>query len=516
MNPDITLEQGLANLASGGLTGSALTGAQNALRGYYANRQQPRFNPQTGQRIGGGNYGAVNTSVSANEIGSARPYNLPTPPPQTASAGLDGYLSGLQVDPATFQATQTTNALAPEPADLEATNQSLGKRLLDALMNRQGEQSLTADAYSGGVDPAKKELDDIQNQIRAKQLAARREVEAIQKNTGGMNTQAGSAAFINEANRKNTSELADLSVIEQAKLQNYDTAKSIADRKVAAQLEQQSQALETLKFAYTENKEQLTKAQDRRFQVMLSERERLLKKEETQLKTVNDLAIEAAKNGAPTSVTQKMLQAKTVEEALRIGGTSLSKQVASGSVLSNLPTSVQTKIISSAESFGGTDVVKKFNATVDGINLVNGISADTTNPSDHQTIVYAFAKSLDPESVVREGEYATIKKYAQSAINKYSKEITNALNGTGFLSKEAIENIKTTMQNNYKSRKPAYDNLYRQKSKVINNIAGSDVADLFLVDYAGGVGQQQGPANGQTQVYNGATYKVVNGYWVKQ
>lgn len=158
-----------------------------------------------------------------------------------------------------------------------------------------------------------------------------------------------------------------------------------------------------------------------------------------------------------------------------------------GGVLSSLPISVQTKLIGMAESFGSTDIVKKYNATVDGLNLVNGINTDTQNPSDHQTMVYAFAKSLDPESVVREGEYETIKKYAQSTLNKYNKEITNALNGTGFLSKEAIENIKTTMNNNYNSRKPAYDNLRKEKAKVIDNVAGKPVSNELLIDYSGGV-----------------------------
>jgi len=153
-------------------------------------------------------------------------------------------------------------------------------------------------------------------------------------------------------------------------------------------------------------------------------------------------------------------------------------------VLASLPTSIQNRVISLATNFGSSDIVKKYNATVDGINLINGISETTTNPADHQTIVYAFAKSLDPESVVREGEYATIKKYAQSAIDKYGKEISNAIAGTGFLSKNAITNIKATMNNNYNSRKPAYDSLYEQQRGIINNIAGSNVADEIMVDYS--------------------------------
>ena len=173
-----------------------------------------------------------------------------------------------------------------------------------------------------------------------------------------------------------------------------------------------------------------------------------------------------------------------------------------GGILSTLPISVQTKLIGMAESFGSTDIVKKYNATVDGINLVNNINATSQNPSDHQTIVYAFAKSLDPESVVREGEYETIKKYSQSTLSKYGKEITNALNGTGFLSQEAIQNIKTTMNNNYNSRKPAYDNLRSEKSRVIDSIAGQSVSGELLIDYSGGVSQGIDTTNVDTLVNN--------------
>jgi hypothetical protein len=155
-------------------------------------------------------------------------------------------------------------------------------------------------------------------------------------------------------------------------------------------------------------------------------------------------------------------------------------------ILGRLPISIQGKVISIANDFGSKDIVKKYNATVDAINIINGISPRSTNPSDHQQIVFAFAKALDPESVVREGEYETIKKYSQSLASKYKKEFTNAINGTGFLSEEAIKNIQSTMNNTFASRKPVYENAAKETSRIINNIAGADVADEIMVDYAGG------------------------------
>lgn len=289
MNSDVTLDQALANLRSGGLTGSALTGAEAALRGYYANRPASQGTAYTPPQAG-------NTqAITPTSLTTQNPFILPTARPTTSANGFMAELEGYQ---------STADALVPRDTQLENNQAQVQQTFFDRLLGRKGQNELTNEAYSKDVDPAKKELDEIQNTIRAKSLAARREVEALQKN--GAMTKEQAAAFINEANRKNTSELADLSVIEQAKLQNYDTAKSIADRKVAVEMERDNQQLEALKFFYTENKEKLTKAEDRRFQIKLGERERKLDDEKDRLTKSNELVLEAARSNAPASVLQAM------------------------------------------------------------------------------------------------------------------------------------------------------------------------------------------------------------------
>jgi hypothetical protein len=175
------------------------------------------------------------------------------------------------------------------------------------------------------------------------------------------------------------------------------------------------------------------------------------------------------------------------------------KQASGGGVLGSLPVSIQNRVISKADSLGTNPTVKKYLNTVDSINIVNGISPKSKNPADHQTIVYAFAKSLDPDSVVREGEYAVIAKYAQSLVQKFGKEFTQAINGTGFLSAAAISNIQTTMNNNYRSMKPNYDNIVAETGRVIDNIAGGPVSKEILVDYSKGLQAPQQAPTGNAQ-----------------
>lgn len=139
-----------------------------------------------------------------------------------------------------------------------------------------------------------------------------------------------------------------------------------------------------------------------------------------------------------------------------------------------------------ADQFDASPTVKRFNNILDSRNAIAQIPANTKNPADHQAIIYYFAKALDPDSVVREGEYATIKKYAQPIFSRYKGELDNALNGTGFLSDAAVTNIKETIENRHKSTLPAYNNLEKETKSSINKIAGKDVSGMVMKDYKGG------------------------------
>jgi len=141
-------------------------------------------------------------------------------------------------------------------------------------------------------------------------------------------------------------------------------------------------------------------------------------------------------------------------------------------------------VISQADKFASTPIVQTYNGLVGAQNMLNGIDPNSQNPADHQAVVYNFAKMLDPDSVVREGEYATIKKYSQGLASKYKGEINQAVSGNGFLSPEAIAAMQAAAKNRVQAYKPQYDNLKTQTASRINQIAGQDVADMVLLDYS--------------------------------
>ena len=270
-----------------------------------------KFDSKTGKTLK-----PISPKINANEIGQVSPYRLAPQVTSSASTGLMG-----TIEATNQQARANIEPLIDRNAIEQGiqTKQSLTQQFADWFKNRSGQTALTDQAYSGTVDPAKQELTDITNQINAKQLAYRRQIEKIQKNEEGM---FGGAVGqeVNRIERQAAQELADLSIIQQAKQNNYANAKEIADRKVALQLENDKNYFEALSFFYNENKEELNKKEQQQFQLLIDERGRLLEEQTTNKKAINDIAMEALRNGADQVTAQKILNAQTQEEALALGG----------------------------------------------------------------------------------------------------------------------------------------------------------------------------------------------------
>lgn len=185
----------------------------------------------------------------------------------------------------------------------------------------------------------------------------------------------------------------------------------------------------------------------------------------------------------------------SAEDALRIQGLRLdnAKKAAdlnggqpgdNPQLYSGLSTSTATAVRARVNAFKSEPMVQNFATVQDGYNFASSLAADTKNPADDQALIYALAKALDPGSVVREGEYATAQKYAQSWVSAYGAGVNQALLGTGFLSDAARSNIKKTIEQKYTTTKKSYDNLYKQYGDNIGALTGRDDGTRFLTDYS--------------------------------
>jgi hypothetical protein len=135
--------------------------------------------------------------------------------------------------------------------------------------------------------------------------------------------------------------------------------------------------------------------------------------------------------------------------------------------------------------FQNSPIVQNYNTIGEGYKFTQSLKNSTTNPADDQALIYALAKALDPGSVVREGEYATAQKYAQSMVQAYGKSVTQAANGTGFLSQDARKNIKQTIESRFKAAESSYKNLYGETERRINLIGNTDKGNQLLNNYGG-------------------------------
>jgi hypothetical protein len=75
---------------------------------------------------------------------------------------------------------------------------------------------------------------------------------------------------------------------------------------------------------------------------------------------------------------------------------------------------INSTVNSIAGAFDNEPIVKNYNTAQEGYQTISSIGVNTKSPADDIAFIYAFAKIMDPNSVVREGEYNTIQKYAQS------------------------------------------------------------------------------------------------------
>lgn len=240
-------------------------------------------------------------------------------PPVKPDTGVVGMLGEMEAN-AKMNGDAFTQALTERRKQLEQPTESSFQDYLAAQLGVKGETQLTSEAYQakGGVDDVEKELNDINQQILVEQESLRRKQEALQKRGGGL--KSGMVAELDMLESASLRKQADLSVIQLGIQGRYDSAKAIADRAVAVQLERDKTLTDALKSVYERNKELFTTAEQREFDTMLADRERQYEAEAETKKSISDLAIEAQRNGAPSSIASQMRGAKTVEEALEMGG----------------------------------------------------------------------------------------------------------------------------------------------------------------------------------------------------
>lgn len=257
-------------------------------------------------------------TISVNGLNSGgvpSPYQVTPPAPSSAGAGLAGAIDS-------NTSTYAANLAAARDAAKSSKNDSLDA--LTAEMEKAGGVAEdTNNAYKTyGVDAAQGELTSINNEITSEKNALNHSVLAIQKNPNGMSASA-LAGEVDRVTNISLAKQADLSVIQMAKQGQYDSAKAIADRSVAAQTEAEQNKINALQATYDANKDEFSTAEQEAFSAAQADRQAQLDEQKTTLSGISNLAIEALKNGAPTSVARAIQSSKTLADATLAAGSYL-------------------------------------------------------------------------------------------------------------------------------------------------------------------------------------------------
>lgn len=151
-----------------------------------------------------------------------------------------------------------------------------------------------------------------------------------------------------------------------------------------------------------------------------------------------------------------------------------------------LPPAVQRRVDAKTRGFDALPVVKTTQKLAEAVTFANSMDPNTKNPADDQALIYAFAKAMDPDSAVREGEYETVQKYAQSWAERFGFSAARIYSNTQFLTPQSRANMKATITKRYAAGKAQYDNVRKSYATQINRIIGSNEGDDYLIDYASG------------------------------
>lgn len=187
---------------------------------------------------------------------------------------------------------------------------------------------------------------------------------------------------------------------------------------------------------------------------------------------------------------QKYLNSWTLPTGLK-AGTAKANEWLQGysqwkSTANPLSDSVQKRVDSYSDDYSkNANVVSAFKFAP-LLRQYDTVKVSDLSSSQRQGIISDYAKALDPDSVVREWEYATVAKYSSSFGEKTLSEINQFLSGNGTLSDAAAQKVIDAIKSRGKNYVEQEKNVRNQYIEKINRATGYKDWDMQLVypDYS--------------------------------
>lgn len=442
---------------------------------------------------------SVNTTINAGDLTKAIPKTFPTitttpnrqvtlPPPTGVTLDANGVAIPSQAKTGdNSNLLQSIYDQISGGIDTLNTKGTAETQLQNELQLSQKREAATA-SYNK-YNQAKVQLQQQLDQMRS----------AEANKVGGVG--GGYSATIQDFERKGNANLANLAILAQIDQGNYNDAQQTIKEKLDAQFQPVQDNIDNLyKFAQLYGN-------DPEIQAAIQQKKTDLA---NVTKTADELHTLLLQNGAPQSVytaldkvnndyvagkiTAAEAQSKMYQAAGNYGVDPLQKAQLSNiyseiaernanakAKTTQLPASVQTRVQSVANGWDNEAVVKQYNTIAETVDAVKnaGIS-----PTDDIQRIYAFAKVMDPNSAVKEGEYKSIQEYSTALLNRVGLNAKRTFDPTtGALTQTARDFIDKTLANRLASSEKSYDNAFKEYGRRINKITGGNDGTEYITDY---------------------------------
>jgi hypothetical protein len=157
--------------------------------------------------------------------------------------------------------------------------------------------------------------------------------------------------------------------------------------------------------------------------------------------------------------------------------------------IDKLPPKILDTVIAKADDFKNEIIVKDYLNVAPNYQLTQNIANTSTNPADSNSLIYAFAKTMDPGGRVTESDYDSATKI-QSLFQKYGLQAKGIFSSTGVLTPDAKSDLKKSIAAKFKVHEDSFnalvDNYAQVRIAPYTSRYGGDVSNAknWLLDYA--------------------------------
>jgi hypothetical protein len=333
---------------------------------------------------------------------------------------------------------------------------------------------------------------------------------------GGAGGQFG--GIVSEEERQGIARIGELEAQKQAAIAAAKLAARTQNWQVYSKQVDLAESLYTKKVEEVKNLQTATAAQNQLIATTLKNQEDSYYNHVE--KPINDVLTSVIKNNAPKEIIDAINSATTPAEAIAAAGSYLqdvpstgivgeylyykrqaelagqtplsfddyqtrdaNRRVSIAAAGSGLSNQTLTRVQSISNQFDGEQIVKDYNNVATQVSYIQNLGK---TPTEDIARIYAFAKVMDPNSVVREGEYKTVQDYSTALMQRYGLNVKRVFTNSGFLTDEARNFMNTTLTKRLNTQYQTYKNVADEYARRINKITGANDGADYITNYSAG------------------------------